>query len=125
MHLSARFAVPLLALAAHSLPAPALAAHGDAQVIPPAIMLANMCRPQGAMQFAFGQTGVPGSTRAEGMLGRGFGVPRAIAPFQTAQPRSTEWSGHFMEMAYSLPITDKDEAQAIMDALGAAREEAG
>ncbi len=125
MYLTARFAVPLLALAAHSLPAPALAAQDGGPIVPPAEVLAKMCKPQGAMQFAFGQTGVPGSTHAESMLGRGFAASPTMAPFQQAQPRSTEWSGHFMEMAYSLPITDKDEARAIMDAIGAALEEAG
>ncbi|MDZ4307869.1 hypothetical protein [Allopontixanthobacter sp.] len=125
MHLTTRFALPLLALAAHCLPAQALAAQDGGPVIPPANVLAAMCKPQGAMQFAFGQTGVPGSTHAEGMLGRGFAATPAMAPFQRAKPRSTEWSGHFMEMAYSVPITDKDEALAIMDAIGAALEEAG
>lgn len=125
MHLTARLALPLFALAAHFLPAPALAAQDGGPAIPPANVLARMCSPQGAMQFAFGQTGVPGSTKTEGMLGGGFATSPAMAPFQKAQPRSTEWSGHFMEMAYSLPITDKDEALGIMDAIGAALEEAG
>lgn len=125
MHPIPRLTLPLFALMAQPLPAQELAPGGAGQLIPSADVLANMCSPQGAMQSAFGETGVPGSTRIETMLDIGFATPPALAPFRKAQPRSTEWSGRFMQMAYAVAIADKTEAQAIMDAIGTALADAG
>lgn len=127
MHLVTRLALPLLALLPQSQPLHAheLAPEKPGQIIPPPEVLERMCTPQGAMQFAFGQTGVPGSTRTERTFSSGFAALPEMAPFLKARPRSTEWSSRFMEMAYSVPIADKDEALAIMNAIGAALEESG
>lgn len=93
--------------------------------LPDAAILERMCSPVGAMQFAFGQTGVPGSTRLDGLLQRSFTAHSAMHPFVKAQPRATEWSGRLMEMTYSFPSPDEDSAYDVMEALAAILEEAG
>lgn len=98
----------------------------DASVpIPTTAMLERMCSERGAMQFAFGQTGVPGSTRVESLLRQGFRLPPALAPFTEARPRATEWSGRLMEMTYAVPMADEAQAYALLETLGNALEEAG
>lgn len=97
------FTLPLAApLAAQELPEP----------IPAQDVLERMCSPQGAMQFTFGQTGVPGSDRISADFGRGMRLPAALAPFVKARPRSTEWSDRLMEMAYSLPMPAAESGRA-------------
>ena len=80
--------------------------------IPDAAALERMCSPRGAMQFSFGQTGVPGSSKIEAMMHRSFKLPLALSPFTNALPRSTDWSGHFMEMSYSVRIPEAEEKRA-------------
>lgn len=84
-----------------------------------------MCSPTGALQFAFGQTGVPGSSPLESTYGRGLVLPAALNPFTKAQPRATEWSGQFMEMVYSFETADEDAAFDLLDELGWQLEDAG
>lgn len=95
--------------------------------IPSAGALARMCSVEGAMQFKFGQNGVPGSSKIEHMLERGFKLPPALAPFAKAQPRSTQWSDRFMEMTYrvEMPKAEDLRAQALIDRIGAALEGSG
>lgn len=92
--------------------------------IPDAPALVRMCSPEGAMQFRFGQTGVPGSSKLEATLGRGFGLPAAMAPFASAQPRATEWSGRLMEITYSARLA-KTEGEALIPRLADALAGAG
>ena len=107
----------LLCLLALPLAFPAAAQEVEVPIPAPAV-LERMCSPAGAMQFAFGQTGVPGSSKLEVTLrSGGFRLPAALAPFRSAQPRSTEWSARFMEMTYSAPLPPGDAAGA--DALKA------
>lgn len=104
---------------------PALAQ--EASEVPPVAALERMCSPRGAMQFEFGETGVPRSSRIEADLDLGFELPKSFAPFAKAQPRSTEWSGKLMEMAYWFPL-EKDEAkraESVMRLLAANLEAAG
>lgn len=88
--------------------------------IPSAAALERMCSAKGAMQFAFGQTGVPLSSRMEADFGKGFRAPAVLAPFTRVQPRSTPWSGQLMEMTYSVPIPNGQEArvQSLQDRIG-------
>lgn len=113
----------LLALAAAS---PLLAQPGE-EPIPSPAALERMCSAQGAMQYAFGQTGVPLSTRLEADLGPGFKLPPPLAPFTKGQPRSTAWSGRLMEMAYSVRIEQADQERIItlIGRIGDSLEEAG
>ncbi|QYU69160.1 hypothetical protein J4558_03175 [Leptolyngbya sp. 15MV] len=112
-------------LLAASLVAQPLAAQEATVPIPSAAMLERMCSERGTMQFAFGQTGVPGSTRLESLMRQGFNLPPALAPFTEARPRATEWSGRLMEMTYAVPMEDEAQAYAMLEMLGNALEEAG
>jgi hypothetical protein len=80
--------------------------------------LERMCSPKGMMQYAFGQTGVPGSTRVEQFLSKGFTMPASFAPFVSAKPMSTAWSNRLFQMEYTFRPTDKAQAEAVMMALG-------
>lgn len=102
-------------------------ATADPEPIPTAAALERMCSPRGAMQYAFGQSGVPMSSKIESMLERKFKLPPALAPFTGAAPRSTEWSGQFMEMTYSvrIPKAEEPRAKALMERLGSALSAAG
>lgn len=95
--------------------------------IPSVAALARMCSVDGAMQFRFGQAGVPGASKLESMLQRGYKLPAALAPFAKAQPRSTEWSDRFMEMTYSVTLSKDPDARAqdLMDRIGLALEGSG
>lgn len=95
--------------------------------IPSVAALARMCSVDGAMQFKFGQTGVPGASKIESMLQRGFKLPAALAPFAKAAPRSTDWSDRFMEMTYSVKLSKEHDARAqdLMDRIGMALEGSG
>ena len=86
-------------------------------MIPTPEVLTQMCRADGSAQFTFGQTGVTGSTKLEASIGSGIALPEAYLPFTKAQPRSTEWSGKFMEMQYSVLMPDKAAAAVVIDAL--------
>jgi len=98
-----------------AMPSPALAQDGEAPLTPEQI--AQMCSARGAFQYDFGQTGVPGSSRLESDIGRGLALPDTYAPFTKAQPRSTEWSGKFMEMAYTYHELDEEAAWTVIDAI--------
>jgi hypothetical protein len=105
--------------------APALAQDGGE--MPSAAEIERMCSPRGAMQFKFGQTGVPNSSRIEADLDIGFTLPASFAPFTRAQPRSTEWSGRLMEVTYWYPLAKEQAENAEMDMILLAQklEEAG
>lgn len=93
--------------------------------LPDARVLERMCSPVRAMQYAFGDTGVPGSSRLDDTLRRRFALPAALRPFEKAQPRATAWSGRLMEMTYSYPAPDEGAAYDAMDRIAAALEDAG
>lgn len=95
--------------------------------IPSAAALGRMCSVDGAMQFKFGQTGVPGASKIESMLQRGYKLPATLAPFARAKPRSTEWSDRFMELTYSVELSKEQGARAqdLMDRIGLALEGSG
>ncbi len=114
-----------LVMLAMALGAQPLSAQDASTPIPTTALLERMCSERGAMQFAFGQTGVPGSTRVESLLRSGFALPATFAPFAEARPRATEWSGRLMEMTYAVPMADEAQAYAMLDTLGNALEEAG
>ncbi len=78
--------------------------------IPDATALDRLCSPRGTMQFAFGETGVPGSSKLEATLGHGFDLPPGFGAFVSAQPRATEWSGQLMEMTYSVKLPQSQAA---------------
>lgn len=122
-----KFWLSILALAT-TLPLQANAQSPESpEPIPSGAALDRMCSPQGAMQFAFGQHGVPGSSKIESMMERKFKLPAPLAPFTHAMPRSTEWSDQFMEMTYSVRIAKAEEARAtgLMDRLAKALEAQG
>ena len=112
----------LAILALMLVPAPALAQPADLPV-PDTAALDRLCSPRGTMQFTFGQTGVPGSSKLEASLGHGFDLPPSFAPFKSAQPRATEWSGLLMEMTYAAKLLQAQAAgftAKLADALAAA-----
>lgn len=80
--------------------------------------LERMCSPNGAMQYAFGETGVPGSTRVEQLITPGLVMPDSFAPFETAKPMSTAWSNRLFQMTYSFKLADEELAQDIMSQIG-------
>jgi hypothetical protein len=104
---------------------PALAHDGGE--LPTIEEIERMCSPRGAMQFKFGQTGVPHSSRIDADLDIGFTLPASLAPFTRAQPRSTEWSGKLMEVTYWYPLAKEQAETAEMDMILLAQklEEAG
>lgn len=118
-----RAAIPGL-VAALLAAAPLHAQTAPVTPIPDEAALARMCSPAGTMQFAFGQAGVPGSSKLEATLGRAFGLPAGLAPFTDAQPRSTEWSGRLMEMVYSAKLP-RAEGEALAPRLAEALAAAG
>ena len=95
--------------------------------IPDAATMETMCSPRGAMQYAFGQRGVPGSSKIAALMDRKLQLPGELAPFSHAKPRSTDWSEQFMEMTYSVPIDTANAARAtgLIDRLAAALNAAG
>ena len=116
-----RALMPALALLIAAVPA--VAAAQPSFAVPDAAVLERMCSPRGAMQFAFGQQGVPGSSPIESRLGQGASLPAPLAPFTRAQPRASEWSDQFMEMTYKVALPrDLGEAYVprLADALAAA-----
>ena len=117
-----RIMIGVLALALA--PITARAADPVTPPVPDAALLARMCSPGGAMQFTFGQTGVPGSSRIESDLGQGYGLPDDFAPFSGAQPRATQWSGQFMEMTYKVRMP-KEAAESYAPRLAEALAAAG
>ncbi|OBV11892.1 hypothetical protein I603_0023 [Erythrobacter dokdonensis DSW-74] len=88
-----------------------------------AARLNRMCSPAGMMQYAFGETGVPGSTKVEQIISPGFAMPASFAPFERAKPMATAWSNRLFQMTYSFKLADEDEAQDIMSAIGDVLEE--
>lgn len=112
-----RFIKPALAvMAAAILPlAPAAA-----QTPPPppfaldAAKLDRLCNPDGAMQYKFGQSGVPGGGRVMRLMAKPMALPDGYGPFVHARAASTEWSGQFMEMAYSVRMDDRNLAEALI-----------
>lgn len=80
--------------------------------------LERMCSPKGAMQYAFGEASVPGSTKIEQLIAKGFAMPTSFAPFARAQPMSTEWSNRLFQMTYTFRPTDDAAARAFMLAIG-------
>lgn len=87
--------------------------------------LERMCSPKGAMQYAFGETGVPGSTRVEQLITPGLVMPESFAPFENAKPMSTAWSNRLFQMTYSFKLADEELAQDIMSQIGEVLEEDG
>jgi len=107
------------------IPVPALASAAEdaPPAMPDAAALTRMCSPAGTLQFAFGESGVPGSSKLEASLGQGFRLPEPFAPFADAQPRATEWSGRLMEMTYKAAMSREAAAAyqpRLADALAAA-----
>jgi hypothetical protein len=103
------------------------AASAQEIALPAPEVLDRMCSAKGAMQYGFGDTGVPGSSKLESMMRTGMTLPAAAQPFEKAQPRSTEWSGRFMEMTYSVAMPKEQAAQAtvLIASLGKALAAAG
>jgi hypothetical protein len=79
-----------------------------------AAKLDRMCNPEGAMQYKFGQAGVPGGGRIMRLMAKPMVLPDGYGPFVHARAASTEWSGQFMEMAYSVALKDKSLAEALI-----------
>lgn len=69
----------------------------------------RMCSATGPMQYQWGETGIPGSSRSEDLLGIGMGVPESFAPFESAQPRSSEFSDQLAMMNYKIKIGRGDD----------------
>ncbi len=98
------------------------AAPASAQTSPPApppfaldaAKLERLCNPDGAMQYKFGQAGVPGGGRLMRLVAKPMALPDGYGPFIHARAASTEWSGQFMEMAYSVRTNDHDLAEAMI-----------
>lgn len=88
-----------------------------------AAQLNRMCSPAGMMQYSFGETGVPGSTKVEQIISPGFAMPASFAPFERAKPMATAWSNRLFQMTYSFKLADEDEAQDIMAQIGEVLEE--
>ena len=87
--------------------------------------LERMCSPKGAMQYTFGETGVPGSTRVEQLITPGLAMPDSFAPFERAKPMSTAWSNRLFQMTYSFKLADEELAQDIMSQIGEVLEAEG
>jgi hypothetical protein len=79
-----------------------------------AAKLDQMCSADRAMQYKFGQTGVPGAGRVMRLMAKPMALPEGYGPFVHARAASTEWSGQFMEMAYSVRTSDHDLAEAMI-----------
>ena len=79
-----------------------------------AAKLDRMCSPDSAMQYKFGQAGVPGGGRLLRLMAKPMVLPDGYGPFVHARAASTEWSGQFMEMAYSVRLDDRDLAEALI-----------
>lgn len=88
-----------------------------------AARLNRMCSPAGMMQYAFGETAVPGSTKVEQIISPGFTMPASFAPFARAKPMATAWSNRLFQMTYSFKLADEEEAQDIMAQIGDVLEE--
>jgi len=80
--------------------------------------LERMCSPKGAMQYGFGETGVPGSTRIERLIDKGFAMPASFAPFARAVPMATDWSSRLFQMTYTFRQPDDAAAEGFMLAIG-------
>jgi hypothetical protein len=106
-------AVPLQAQDVIQPPAPEIARTADLS----SEALERMCSPAGTMQYAFGATGVPLSSRVEQIASKGFGLPEGFAPFERAQPMSTPWSGRLFQMTYAFEEPDAETAELAMEAL--------
>lgn len=91
----------------------------DAAAVLTASHLERMCSPQGAMQYGFGETGVPGSTKIERLIAKGFAMPTSFAPFTRAVPMATDWSNRLFQMTYTFREADDAAAETFMLELGA------
>ena len=77
-----------------------------------AAVLGRMCSAKGAMQYEWGQTGVPLSSRIMETLGLSMNLPETLAPFEKARPRSTPWSDKLAWMSYWVVVGQGDDVQA-------------
>lgn len=77
-------------------------------------LLARMCSADGAFQFAFGQTGVPGSSPIERLTRSNLVLPALAAPFVRAEPRATKWSDRFYSIDFTF-ISEGDPDEELAD----------
>ena len=75
-------------------------------------VLDRMCSANGAMQYEWGQTGVPLSSKIMETLDMSFALPERMAPFEDARPRSTPWSDRMAWMSYWVAVGDGDDVKA-------------
>lgn len=75
-------------------------------------VLSRMCSANGAMQYEWGQTGVPLSSRIMETLDMSFVLPGRMAPFEEARPRSTPWSDRMAWMSYWVAVGRGDDVEA-------------
>ncbi|KRA83704.1 hypothetical protein ASD76_06675 [Altererythrobacter sp. Root672] len=89
----------------------------EAIPVPAAAVIEQMCSSTGALQYRFGETGVPGGDRLMRTLSKGFPLPASTAPFDHAKPWSTEWSDRLFGIEYTTP-DEEDEGAFAAFALG-------
>ena len=75
-------------------------------------VLDRMCSANGAMQYEWGQTGVPLSSKIMETLDMSFALPERMAPFEDARARSTPWSDRMAWMSYWVAVGDGDDVEA-------------
>ena len=107
------------ALLSQPAPAPAPPALPDTEA------LQHMCRDGGAMDYAFGDTGVPNSSRIENSLGFGWKLGAGFRPFEKAQALATPWSNRLVQVSYNAGIKNEAEGRRAVEALVRAAEGAG
>lgn len=78
--------------------------------LPDAAVIEQMCSSVGALQYTFGETGVPGGDRLLRTLSKGFPLPASAAPFDHAKPWSTEWSDRLFGMEYTTSAKETEDA---------------
>lgn len=94
-------------------------------LVPSAATLERMCSTEGAYQYAFGQTAVPGGSKLMRTISRGFALPAEARPFERAKPWSTEWSDRLLAMEYFAPVPGDAALGRFVASLDAALSEAG
>jgi hypothetical protein len=97
----------------------------DATAVPTAAMIERMCSSAGASQYVFGQTGVPGASKAMRSMTKGLALPASAAPFDHAKPWSTEWSDRLFAIEYTAPLLAEDAFDGFAEDLDAILWDAG